>query len=149
MAISQGCPLLQMINLSYCTEITDNALKSLSKCSNLNTLELRGCSQVSNYGLVSIALGCKEIVKLDIKKCYDITDVGVVPLAHLCGRLRQVWLLFFYSTFVSQQKSKKEKIIFISAVSVSDKPLVFFRNRRWAFSVGKHQVLTKHDHFTS
>lgn len=94
MAIGQGCPMLQMINLSYCTEITDNALRSLSKCSKLNTLELRGCSQVSNYGLVSIALGCKELVKLDIKKCYDITDVGMVPLAHLCRRLRQINLSY-------------------------------------------------------
>ncbi|KAH0458314.1 hypothetical protein IEQ34_013629 [Dendrobium chrysotoxum] len=93
-AIGQGCPLLQAINLAYCTEITDNALRSLSKCPKLNTLELRGCFRVSNYGLVAIALGCKEIVKLDIKKCYDITDVGMVPLAHLCSRLRQINLSY-------------------------------------------------------
>ncbi|XP_020596450.1 F-box/LRR-repeat protein 3 [Phalaenopsis equestris] len=94
MAIGRGCPKLQMINLAYCTEITDNALRSLSKCSKLSTLELRGCSQVSNYGLVSIALGCKDIVKLDIKKCYDITDIGIVPFAHLCSRLRQINLSY-------------------------------------------------------
>ncbi|KAK8950398.1 F-box/LRR-repeat protein 3 [Platanthera guangdongensis] len=94
MAIACGCPLLQMINLAYCTEITDIALRSLSKCSKLNTLELRGCFQVSNYGLAGVALGCREIIKLDIKKCYHITDAGMVSLARLCYHLRQINLSY-------------------------------------------------------
>ncbi|PKA64853.1 F-box/LRR-repeat protein 3 [Apostasia shenzhenica] len=94
MAIAQGCPMLKSINLAYCTEVTDNALRSLSKCSKLNTLEIRGCSQISDCGLATIAEGCREIAKLDLKKCYDISDIGMVPLAHLCCSLRQLNLSY-------------------------------------------------------
>ncbi|KAG0473725.1 hypothetical protein HPP92_015582 [Vanilla planifolia] len=93
-AIAQGCAMLQIINLAYCTAITDDALMSLAKCSKLNTIEIRGCSQVSNYGLAALAFGCKEIVKLDVKKCYRITDVGIVPFAYLCRSLCQVNLSY-------------------------------------------------------
>ena len=93
-AVACGCPMLQMINLAYCTEVTDDALISLSKCSMLNTLEIRGCPQVSSAGLSAIAVGCRKIVKLDIKKCYNINDAGMLPLACLSQNLRQVLIIF-------------------------------------------------------
>lgn len=89
MAIARGCPLLQIINLSYCTEVTDYSLRSLSKCSNLNTLEIRGC-QVSSSGLAAVAAGCRKLTKLDIKKCYFVDDAGMLLLARFSQNLRQV-----------------------------------------------------------
>lgn len=85
--------MLQIINLAYCKDISDDSLRLLSKCSRLNTLEIRGCARVSSVGLSSIAVGCKQIAKLDIKKCYHIDDAGMIPLAHLCQNLRQVAIL--------------------------------------------------------
>lgn len=88
--IARGCPLLQMINLAYCTEMTDESLRALSKCSSLKTLEIRGCPRVSSAGLSAIAVGCRQISKLDIKKCHDIDDAGMLPLARFSQNLRQV-----------------------------------------------------------
>jgi len=65
--IAQGCPMQESINLSYCTEITDRSLISLSKCAKLNTLEIRGCPRVSSIGLSEIAMGCRLLSKLDTK----------------------------------------------------------------------------------
>ncbi|KAJ6803530.1 putative F-box/LRR-repeat protein 3 [Iris pallida] len=93
-AIARGCPMLQIINLAYCTKITNNALRSLSKCSMLNTLEIRGCSQVSSAALYDIALGCRQIIKLDIKKCYNIDDAGMLPLARFSQNLREINLSY-------------------------------------------------------
>ncbi|URE44519.1 Leucine Rich Repeat family protein [Musa troglodytarum] len=93
MAIARGCPLLQIINLSYCTEVTDHSLRSLSKCSNLNTLEIRGC-QVSSSGLAIIAVGCRKLTKLDIKKCYYVDDAGMLLLARFSQNLRQINLSY-------------------------------------------------------
>lgn len=94
-AIARGCPRLQIINLAYCKDISDDSLRLLSKCSRLNTLEIRGCARVSSVGLSSIAVGCKQIAKLDIKKCYHIDDAAMIPLACLSQNLRQVAILLF------------------------------------------------------
>ncbi|RCV36889.1 hypothetical protein SETIT_8G017600v2 [Setaria italica] len=88
--IAQGCPTLESINLSYCTEITDRSLMSLSKCTKLNTLEIRGCPRVSSTGLSGIAMGCRLLSKLDIKKCFEINDVGMLYLSQFSHSLRQV-----------------------------------------------------------
>ncbi|KAJ1419272.1 Leucine-rich repeat [Sesbania bispinosa] len=93
-AIASGCPDLEMMNTSYCTSITDRALFSLSKCANLKTLEIRGCLLVTSIGLASIAMNCKQLVRLDIKKCYNIDDTGMIPLAHFSQNLRQINLSY-------------------------------------------------------
>ncbi|CAD5189406.1 unnamed protein product [Musa acuminata subsp. malaccensis] len=94
MAIARGFPLLQTINLAYCTGITDDSLRSLSKCSNLYTLEIRGCPQVSSLGLAAISVGCQKLTNLDIKKCYHVNDAGILFLACFSQNLRQINLSY-------------------------------------------------------
>lgn len=97
-AIARGCPVLKMINIAYCKDITDHSLISLSKCSRLKTLESRGCSLITSLGLTAVAVGCKELTKLDIKKCPNIDDAGMLPLAHFSQNLQQVC----YSVLLSE-----------------------------------------------
>jgi F-box and leucine-rich repeat protein 2/20 len=87
--------MLESINLSYCTGITDRSLMALSKCANLNTLEIRGCSRVSSSGISEIAMGCRLLSKLDIKKCFDINDVGMLYISQFSHCLRQVLVFTF------------------------------------------------------
>ncbi|KVI11293.1 Leucine-rich repeat, cysteine-containing subtype [Cynara cardunculus var. scolymus] len=98
-AVAHGCPSLEMINISYCGNITDSSLISLSNCSKLNTLESRGCPLITSVGLKAIAIRCKQLTKLDIKKCFNInlsyssvTDVGVLCLARV-GCLQSLTIL--------------------------------------------------------
>ncbi|XP_019706567.1 F-box/LRR-repeat protein 3 [Elaeis guineensis] len=93
-AIGLGCPVLRMINLAYCSDITDDSLRSLSKCLNLDTLEIRGCPQVSSVGISAIAVGCRQLTKLDVKKCYDINDDGMLSLGRFSQNLRQINLSY-------------------------------------------------------
>lgn len=93
-AVARGCTGLEMINFSYCENITDSSLISLSKCSKLNTLETRGCPLITSFGLAAIAVGCKKLSKLDIKKCHNINDAGMLPLAHFSQNLRQINLSY-------------------------------------------------------
>ncbi|BAT97533.1 hypothetical protein VIGAN_09100100 [Vigna angularis var. angularis] len=93
-AIAGGCPGLEILNTSYCTSITDKALISLSKCSKLKTLEIRGCILVTSIGLAAIAMNCRQLSRLDIKKCYEIDDSGMIPLAHFSQNLRQINLSY-------------------------------------------------------
>ncbi|XVF46165.1 hypothetical protein PTKIN_Ptkin03bG0004900 [Pterospermum kingtungense] len=93
-ALGDGCPALEMINIAYNDKITDNSLISLSKCSMLKALEIRGCPSVSSIGLSAIAVGCKQLTVLDIKKCFNITDNGMLPLAQFSQNLKQINLSY-------------------------------------------------------
>ncbi|KAI3944534.1 hypothetical protein MKW92_049863 [Papaver armeniacum] len=93
-AIASGCPNLEIINLAYSTDITDSSLLSLSKCTKINTLEMRGCPNISSTGFSAIAQGCKRLTKLDIKSCFNINDSGMALLAHFSQSLKQINLSY-------------------------------------------------------
>ncbi|KAM0061321.1 putative leucine-rich repeat domain superfamily, F-box-like domain superfamily [Helianthus debilis subsp. tardiflorus] len=93
-AVARRCTSLEMINISYCENITDSSLISLSNCCKLNTLESRGCPLITSSGLKSIAIRCKQLTKLDIKKCLNVNDSGMIPLAHFSQNLRQINLSY-------------------------------------------------------
>ncbi|KAK9159216.1 hypothetical protein Scep_005790 [Stephania cephalantha] len=93
-AIASGCPRLEMITLAYCKDITDTSLVSLSKCSRLSVVEIRGCSSISSAGISTIALGCKQLTVLDVKKCHNVDDAGLLPLTNFSRSLRQINLSY-------------------------------------------------------
>ncbi|KAK7300856.1 hypothetical protein RJT34_11707 [Clitoria ternatea] len=88
--ISNGCSSLEVINIAYNSNVTDSSLVSLSKCPELRTLEIRGCSQISSVGLSNIAARCRHLEALDIKKCYEINDTGIIQLAQHSQNLKQI-----------------------------------------------------------
>ncbi|KZV15255.1 F-box/LRR-repeat protein 3 [Dorcoceras hygrometricum] len=94
LAVSRGCPELEIVNMAYCELITDRSLMSLSKCSKLHTLEIRGCTLITSSGLAAIAEGCRQLAKLDVKKCPNIDDSGMLPYARLSQNLKQVNLSY-------------------------------------------------------
>lgn len=106
-AIGQGCPALEMINIAYNSKITDSSLISLSKCSNLKALEIRGCPCVSSVGLSAIAMECRQLAVLDIKKCFNINDNAMHPLGKFSQNLEQV----YSSPFATQLSRKSELAI--------------------------------------
>ncbi|GMN23499.1 hypothetical protein TIFTF001_000140 [Ficus carica] len=93
-AIARGCPSLEMINIAYNSNITDSSLTSLSKCSSLKVLEIRGCTCVSAVGLSAIAIGCRQLMVLDVKKCFNINDNAMYPLAKFSHNLEQINLSY-------------------------------------------------------
>ncbi|XP_038902182.1 F-box/LRR-repeat protein 3-like isoform X1 [Benincasa hispida] len=93
-ATAGGCPALEMINIAYNDKITDSSLISLSKCSRLKALEIRGCCCISSVGLSAIAMGCKQLTVLDIKKCVNVNDDGMLPLAQFSHNLKQINLSY-------------------------------------------------------
>lgn len=104
LAIGRGCPGLEMINISYCEEVTDNSFMSFSKCSKLSTIESRGCPLITYFGLAAIAAGCKQLTKLDIKKCYKIDDSAMISLAHFSQNLKMVLFLPILGCFMMNQE---------------------------------------------
>ncbi|KAJ3680902.1 hypothetical protein LUZ60_015391 [Juncus effusus] len=94
MVISQGCPNLEIINLAYCTHVTNKSLLYLSKCTKLNTMEIRGCPHVTSVGISEISVGCRQLSKLDVKKCHQVGDSAMLSLARFSHNLRQINLSY-------------------------------------------------------
>jgi hypothetical protein len=53
---------------------------------------LRGCTRVTDTGVVALAEHCPELTEINLGRCHDITDVAVAALARQCPRLRKVYL---------------------------------------------------------
>lgn len=134
-AISHGCSSLEEVNIAYNDRITDASLTSLSKCSNLKVLEIRGCTHISSVGLSAISMGCRQLTVLDIKKCFNINDNAMLPLALYSLNLKQVCSsLYLVYSIIKADKRIDYSIAFLllqinlSYCSVTDAGLVTLAN---------------------
>ena len=78
--IAETCTQLEEINLQGCTDFTDKGLKSLAqKCSLLKKINLEGCKQITNEGLKTFALHCcPQITHLDLRILDDIENISEI-----------------------------------------------------------------------
>ncbi|GAV74515.1 F-box domain-containing protein/LRR_6 domain-containing protein [Cephalotus follicularis] len=141
-ALAHGCPDLTKLNISGCTAFSDAALEYLTgfcqklkilnlcgcvkaasdralqaigrNCSQLQSLNLGWCENVSDVGVMSLAYGCPELKSLDLCGCLLITDDSVIALANSCFCLRSLGLYYcqnitdraIYSLAQSRAKNK-------------------------------------------
>lgn len=89
-ALVTGCKKIKKLNVCYCTQITDQGMKHLSRLEELKEIEIRGLTQVTSLGITAIAIGCRSLAKLDMKHCDSVDDVGFLALAQHSEFLRQV-----------------------------------------------------------
>lgn len=70
------------LDLSLCKQITDNSLGRIAQLKNLEVLDLGGCCNVTNTGLLLVAWGLKNLRWLNLRSCWHVSDQGI---AHLAG----------------------------------------------------------------
>ncbi|GAB4837219.1 hypothetical protein Ancab_002123 [Ancistrocladus abbreviatus] len=77
---------LSCLNLTGCSQVTDQALKVIGEVGLIRILNLRGCSSITDEGLGCLVRGSvrKSLEKLDIADCDRVTDNGVCLLQHFC-----------------------------------------------------------------
>ncbi|PUZ78186.1 hypothetical protein GQ55_1G432700 [Panicum hallii var. hallii] len=83
-----------MLNLRYCTQITDAGLKHLSTLEELTNLELRCLVRITGIGITSIAIDCPSLIELDLKCCYSVDDAGLWALSRYSQNLRQLTISY-------------------------------------------------------
>ena len=85
LAVASVCPNLQTLNLSGCSNITDAILLEVARrCSNLQSLDLRHCSNITDAGLAVLSL-CLKLDFLDFCKKHA-RIAGDQCILALCGR---------------------------------------------------------------
>ncbi|XP_059656413.1 F-box/LRR-repeat protein 14 isoform X2 [Cornus florida] len=73
--LSNNCPSLTNLTLSYCTFITDVGLSYLACCSNLSALKLNFTPRITGFGILSVVVGCKNLTTLHLIRCLNISSV--------------------------------------------------------------------------
>ncbi|XP_021906610.1 F-box/LRR-repeat protein 14 isoform X1 [Carica papaya] len=73
--ILSNCPFLTELTLSYCTFITDVGLRYLASCSKLSALKLNFTPRITGCGILSLVVGCKNLVILHLIRCLNVTSV--------------------------------------------------------------------------
>jgi F-box/leucine-rich repeat protein 14 len=66
------------LNLSWCPELTDEALRALSNLPALTTLHLRGI-KVTDAGVLALS-SLPALTSLDLRYCNNVTAAGVQAL---------------------------------------------------------------------
>ncbi|KAJ8443509.1 hypothetical protein Cgig2_016992 [Carnegiea gigantea] len=88
--LSSSCFLLEELDLTDCCGVNDMALSYLSRCTELKFLKLGLCNNISDKGLIYIALKCSKICELDLYCCPDVGDDGMAVLSIGCNRLKKL-----------------------------------------------------------
>lgn len=88
------CLRLEELDLTDCCGVNDEGLKYLSRCSELLSLKLGLCSNISDKGLAYIARNCTKISELDLYRCTGIGDDGLVTLSSGCKKLTKLNLSY-------------------------------------------------------
>lgn len=73
--LSNHCPFLTDLTLSYCTFITDVGLRNLTSCHKLSALKLNFTPRITGCGIFSIAVGCKNLTVLHLIRCLNVSSV--------------------------------------------------------------------------
>ncbi|GBG29090.1 F-box/LRR-repeat protein 2 [Hondaea fermentalgiana] len=93
-AILQKLPTLDHLNLSYCENIDDDAMRALGDAAcPLETLYLDGCLGITDAGVEDLAFACgRALLKLSLRNVVAVSGKGLCHLAEHCPQLRELYL---------------------------------------------------------
>lgn len=76
-ALATACQNLEWLNFDGCRFITDEAMAALSQCVGLTHLDVSGCKQVTDRGVIKLVRSCKKLVRLEVNSCAQVTNFSV------------------------------------------------------------------------
>ena len=85
---SEGYSDLLSINLHHCYDISDIGLKSIAYgCPNLTSVNFSQCGYISDIGISAIAQSCPHLTSINLCFCMNVSDIGVLAIAQGCPDL--------------------------------------------------------------
>ncbi|KAG8332243.1 Antagonist of MEN (Mitotic Exit Network) [Homalodisca vitripennis] len=86
--LTTHCPLLRVLDLSSCTNLTDGAITSLATLAHIRVLGLAN-TYISDTGLIALSEGiCSHsLTELNLNNCIKITDTGIYSVVKGCKKL--------------------------------------------------------------
>jgi hypothetical protein len=94
-AAVSGMHKLKTVNLSGCSGITNASLMALSShCPHIVKATFSSCNQITDEGLVSFSQGCSLIEDLNLSRVNRITDIGIKAIANGCKFIKSLDVSF-------------------------------------------------------
>ena len=92
--ISNCCKHLASVCFRDCCNITDEAIIHVTEKSgsNLRSLNLRDCEQLTSRSMISIGRNCPNLFLLDISWCRQVSEDGIVAVGEHCVKLEKLFL---------------------------------------------------------
>ncbi|KAL2488572.1 F-box/LRR-repeat protein 3 [Forsythia ovata] len=87
--IGQRCQSLEEMDITD-NNINDAGLESILRCSELVSLKLGVCLNITDCRLSSVGVYCQKLKELDLYRCMAITDVGITAIANGCPALEMI-----------------------------------------------------------
>lgn len=95
---------LQKIKLDLCEKITDEAVKELARCSQLECLSLNGCTKIRGSSVCDVSRCCPSLRVLGLSRCGIDDEVVRRIIENSSGNLRKLDLSF--NTAVTDESVK-------------------------------------------
>ncbi|KHN46109.1 F-box/LRR-repeat protein 3 [Glycine soja] len=111
------CQLLEELDVTD-TEIDDQGLQSISRCTKLSCLKLGICLMITDDGLKHIASSCSKLKHLDLYRSSRITDEGIVAAALGCPSLEVVNIAYNNNITDTSLESFSIKLSYCSVTDV-------------------------------
>jgi hypothetical protein len=104
-SLTRGCPFIETLDLSYCGAlVTDVAAEGISTgFPKLRQLSLRGCVQLTDKGVASLALNAVRLETVNLTQCKNISP-------NIKTELNLHWEMVFHSIYSFDFKKKTEKL---------------------------------------
>lgn len=152
-AISKKLPNLRVLNLIGCTEVKDNGIRSiLANCgqleklilklilgltdtafvgtilsTNIKTLDLQGCVDITDKTIITFAPNCLNLKRLDLRECKNLSDNSLISLSdNNCEQLDLIEIrglingILFISIHQHTQKKKKKDVQILQIMEFSN-----------------------------
>lgn len=92
-ALLEHCPHLKSIRFDSCTKLTDKTFEVLAKNRHhLENLYLWHCSNITDTAVMKLAVKCVHLHKIEFYGCTNLTDTAFEALADHCHHLRELHL---------------------------------------------------------
>lgn len=89
LSISRCCQNLESIDLSWCKNITSDALiKLVESCPKLKYFSSRGIANMNDEVLIKISVNCSKLIHLNINNCDNVSDNGLIAIANQCSLIK-------------------------------------------------------------
>ncbi|KAI4324680.1 hypothetical protein MLD38_030146 [Melastoma candidum] len=88
--LSESCPLLTDLTLSYCTFVTDVGLRCLTSCLKLSSLKLNFAPRITGCGILSLVTGCRDLTVLHLIRCLNVCSFEWLEHIGKYGRIEDL-----------------------------------------------------------
>lgn len=100
--------------------LTSNGLTGLSKhCSNLQTLYIRDCRNITDSSVIKIIKQCSNLRQLEIKNCKKITTKGIIDIIKTCSTHLEVLVISRFPRVTDIEFIEMSKHCLINLISCS------------------------------